>query len=52
MNVLVHPLVRLTELKRQISTLPVVIKYVLAQYFIMEMAIKKKDLVALSHSRY
>lgn len=47
MDVLVHPLLRLIELRRQISTIPIVIKYMLAQYFTVEMAIKKKDLVAV-----
>lgn len=47
MDVLVHPLLRLIELRRQISTILIVIKYMLVQYFTVEMAIKKKDLVAV-----
>lgn len=38
---------RLTELRRQISAIPIVVKYLLAQYFIMEMVTEEKDLVAL-----
>lgn len=38
---------RLTELRRQISAIPIVIKYLLAQYFIMEIVTEEKDLVAL-----
>lgn len=36
---------RLIELRRQIFSIPIVIKYLLAQDFIMEM--EEKDLVAL-----
>lgn len=41
------PSVRLIELRRQIFSIPIVIKYLLAQCFIMEMATEEKDVVAL-----